>query len=240
VTCPVLLFAEDIRDLSGEPAEVQADWAKAFGSLGRAWADSTQTGRAHPHNKMRGRWHVAEISMSNRIAGVKFVQLRAYVDERGRFMETFRRSWFPERSWDIIQANCSYSRAGVLRGLHYHHRQVDYWFAPTGTLRVGLADLRPGSPTNGASQTLEIGEHNPVGVFIPIGVAHGFLALTDVALTYIVDNYYHGDDERGVAWNDPTLAVEWGVIEPIISARDRENPLMKDLPPDQVPPAYEV
>ena len=182
---------------------------------------------------------MAEIDVSKRIAGVKFVTLKAYADERGKFLETFRRAWFPERSWDIIQTNCSYSRAGVLRGLHFHHRQVDYWFAPTGKLRVGLADLRPGSPTYGASQTLEIGEHAPIGVFIPIGVAHGFLALTDVALTYMVDNYYDGDDERGVAWNDPTLAVEWGMSEPIVSDRDRQNPLLRDLDPKQIPPPYQ-
>jgi dTDP-4-dehydrorhamnose 3,5-epimerase len=182
---------------------------------------------------------MAEVEISNLIAGVKFVHLKSYADDRGKFLETFRRSWFPERSWDIVQANCSYSRAGVLRGLHYHHRQVDYWFVPTGVLRVGLADLRPGSPTYAASQTLEIGEQNPIGVFIPIGVAHGFLALTDVVLTYIVDNYYDGDDERGVAWNDPTLAVAWGTTEPIISARDQQNPLLQHLPPEQVPPPYQ-
>jgi len=183
---------------------------------------------------------VAEIKVSDQIAGVKFVHLKAFADDRGKFMETFRRAWFPERSWDIIQTNCSYSRAGVLRGLHFHHRQVDYWFAPTGKLRVGLADLRPGSPTYGASQALEIGEHNPVGVFIPIGVAHGLLALTDAVLTYIVDNYYDGEDERGVAWNDPTLAVAWEADNPILSERDRQNPLLAQLPAAQVPPPFQT
>lgn len=178
---------------------------------------------------------MAHIETSDSIAGVKLVRLTAWSDERGTFMETFRRSWFPERTWDVMQTNCSYSRKGVLRGLHFHHRQVDYWFVPSGEIRVGLADLRPHSPTYRASQTIEIGEHDPVGVFIPIGVAHGFLALTDAALTYLVDNYYDGEDERGVAWNDPALAVAWGVTDPILSNRDRQNPLFRDLPPEQLP-----
>ncbi len=92
-----------------------------------------------------------------RIDGIKYVHLRGFGDERGRFMETFRREWFPERSWDMIQANRSDSVAGVLRGLHYHFHQVDYWYVPRGRIQVGLADLRIGSPTFGSSHVLEIG-----------------------------------------------------------------------------------
>jgi len=178
---------------------------------------------------------MAEIIESNRIAGVKFVRLQVWADDRGHFLETFRREWFPERSWEIVQTNCSYSKAGVLRGLHYHFRQVDYWFVPQGTIRVGLADLRRSSPTWGVSQTVEIGDQNPLGVFIPIGVAHGFVALTNATMTYLVDNYYDGTDEHGVAWNDPDLGVDWGVRDPILSPRDRQNPRLKDISADQLP-----
>jgi len=73
---------------------------------------------------------------------------------------------------------------------------------------------------------LEIGDSNGVGIFIPCGVAHGFYAVTDVTLTYMVDNYYDGGDELGVAWNDPTLKVPWGVTDPILSGRDQKNPLL--------------
>ena len=176
-----------------------------------------------------------EIVESSLIKGVKFAKLRPFEDERGRFMETFRTAWFPERSWDIIQTNRSDSKAGVLRGLHFHHRQVDYWYVVKGTIRVALADLRPSSPTHLATQTVEIGDDNQVGVFIPTGVAHGFVALTDATLTYIVDNYYDGGDENGVAWNDPDLAIDWGVAEPILSNRDRNNARLADIPPDQLP-----
>lgn len=169
------------------------------------------------------------------IDGVKFVQLKSFADERGRFLETFRTEWFPERTWQIVQTNRSDSKAGVLRGLHYHFKQVDYWYVPSGMIRVGLADLRPSSPTYLQSETIEIGDDNQMGVFIPCGVAHGFYALTNATLTYLVDNYYDGDDELGVAWNDPTLGVAWGVETPILSGRDQANALLREISPARLP-----
>lgn len=174
---------------------------------------------------------------SKLISGVYIVKLQIFADERGRFMETFRKEWFPQRSWDIVQSNRSDSKANVLRGLHYHHQQVDYWYVPHGRLRVGLADLRPSSPTHLATQTIELGDHNEAGVFIPIGVAHGFLALTDVTLTYIVDNYYNGgQDEYGVAWNDTDIALDWGTTSPpSLSRRDATNPRLCDIVKEELP-----
>jgi len=169
------------------------------------------------------------IQQSDRIKDVKFVQLRAFNDERGRFLETFRKEWFPERSWEVFQANRSDSKAGVLRGLHYHFRQIDYWYAPAGTVRVALADVRGSSPSYGATEVLEIGGGNEMGVYIPSGVAHGFVALTDATLTYIVDQYYNGADEFGVRWDDPTLAIDWQVQHPILSKRDQDNPLLSEI-----------
>jgi dTDP-4-dehydrorhamnose 3,5-epimerase len=173
---------------------------------------------------------MTEIVESNQIAGVRFARLRAFGDERGRFLETFRKEWFPERTWTAIQGNRSDSAAGVLRGLHFHHRQVDYWYVARGAIRVALADLRQSSPTFRSVQTLDIGDDNQIGVFIPSGVAHGFLALTDATVTYLVDNYYDGSDEHGVAWDDPALNIDWGTDNPLLSPRDQSNPRLQDLP----------
>jgi dTDP-4-dehydrorhamnose 3,5-epimerase len=178
---------------------------------------------------------MAEIVESDVIAGLKFARLQVWADDRGRFVETFRKEWFPERSWDIVQTNCSYSQARVLRGLHYHHRQVDYWSVARGIVRVALVDLRRSSPSHGASQLVEIGDENPLGLFIPAGIAHGFLALTDTILTYLVDNYYNGSDEYGVLWNDPALGIDWGVSNPRLSDRDLQNSLLRDIPAHQLP-----
>ena len=76
-----------------------------------------------------------------------------------------------------------------------------------GRIRVGLVDLRRDSPTYGQSEVVELDADEPRGVFIPCGVAHGFYALTDATLTYIVDNYYDNSDELGVAWDDPDLSL---------------------------------
>jgi dTDP-4-dehydrorhamnose 3,5-epimerase len=176
---------------------------------------------------------VRDIQESTLIQGVFIVKLKAYADARGRFLETFRKEWFPQRSWDIVQTNRSDSKANVLRGLHYHHHQVDYWYVPAGRVRAGLADLRPSSATHLAVQTIEMDDET--GLFIPIGVAHGFVALTDCTLTYLVDNYYDSTDEYGVAWNDPALKVQWGVANPLISERDKKNPLLQDIPPADLP-----
>jgi dTDP-4-dehydrorhamnose 3,5-epimerase len=162
-------------------------------------------------------------------------QLKPTGDERGRFMETFRKEWFPQRSWQILQTNRSDSQPMVLRGLHYHHKQVDYWYVVKGKLRAGLADLRPDSATYMATQTVEMSADNNVGLFIPIGVAHGLVTLEETTLIYVVDNYYDGDDEFGVIWNDPDLNVAWEVSNATRSPREQTNPRRKDIPKDQHP-----
>ena len=96
---------------------------------------------------------MSHIQESAIIKDVQIATLKPFADERGRFMETFRKEWFPQRSWDIIQTNRSDSKAGVLRGLHYHFRQVDYWYVIAGKIRAGLYDLRSNSPTYGQSRS---------------------------------------------------------------------------------------
>lgn len=173
---------------------------------------------------------------SKRIPGVLIVALQPFADERGRFTETFRKEWFPQREWSRIQTNRSDSRAGVLRGLHYHFNQVDYWYLLSGQIRVGLADLRPSSPSYRKTETIDLDAANNRGLYIPVGIAHGFLALSDVTLFYTVDNYYDGSDEYGLAWDDPDIFVPWGAeITPIVSGRDATNPFFKDIPNDRLP-----
>lgn len=175
------------------------------------------------------------IEESTTISGVFLAQLKPHADDRGRFLETFRKEWFPQRSWAILQTNRSDSEPNVLRGLHYHHKQVDYWYVVNGRIRAGLADLRPNSPTYHATQTVEMSAENNLGLFIPIGVAHGFVAIEKSTLIYVVDNYYDGDDEFGVAWNDPDLEVNWDTSNPILSPRDQKNPCLKDIPSQHLP-----
>ncbi|MBD3276724.1 MAG: dTDP-4-dehydrorhamnose 3,5-epimerase, partial [Candidatus Aegiribacteria sp.] len=107
--------------------------------------------------------------------------------------------------------------------LHYHRRQYDFWVPLKGRLRVGLADLRKDSGTCGKSMEVEMDAEKYQGLLIPPGVAHGFAALEEVILVYVVSNYYDGSDEHGIAWNDPALGIDWGIEDPILSKRDSEN-----------------
>jgi dTDP-4-dehydrorhamnose 3,5-epimerase len=172
---------------------------------------------------------VPALEESAAIADVLVVVPDSHGDERGRFVETYRRSWFP-LGREMVQGSRSDKQAGAVVGLHYHLHQADYWYVTRGRARVVLHDLREGSPTEGATQTLELGERNEVGVFIPPGVAHGFASLSDMTLTYLVDSYYNPDDELGVAWDDPDIGADWGLEDPVLSDRDRANPRRKDIP----------
>lgn len=176
------------------------------------------------------------VTESEEVAGVYLVRPRSFGDQRGRFVESYRREWIPGGR-EMIQANRSDKQAGALVGLHYHRHQSDYWYVISGLARVVLVDLRAGSPTEGGSLTFDVGDRpgSEMGVYIPPGVAHGFAALTDLTLTYLVDSYYNPDDELGVAWDDPDLAIDWGVADPVVSKRDTENPRRRELADAELP-----
>ncbi len=169
-----------------------------------------------------------ELIRSTVIDDVVLVRPDVHGDERGRFVETYRRSWFPDRP-EMIQGNRSEKQAGAVVGLHFHLHQADYWYALRGRVRVVLHDLRVGSATDGATEVIDLDGDVDQGVYIPPGVAHGFASLTDVLLTYLVDNYYDDSDEHGLAWDDPAVEADWGVTDPILSKRDQTNPRRGDI-----------
>jgi dTDP-4-dehydrorhamnose 3,5-epimerase len=165
---------------------------------------------------------------SDLIAGVYVVEPDVHSDERGMFVETYRRDWFPGGR-EMLQSNRADRAAGCIVGLHYHLHQADYWYVPSGRARVVLHDLRTNSPTDGSTLAVDLGTrddgtHDHRGVYIPPGVAHGFAAHTNMVITYLVDGYYNPADELGVAWDDPAVDADWGIAEPILSKRDQTNP----------------
>ena len=177
---------------------------------------------------------MATLTPSDVIDGVVVVDPVVHGDERGFFVETYRPSWFPGGR-EMIQGNRGDRQAGAIVGLHYHLHQADYWYVPYGTARVVLHDLRRGGPTDGATICMDLGvgpdgTNAHRGVYIPPGVAHGFGALTDMTITYLVDGYYNPADELGVAWDDPEIAADWGIESPILSGRDQANPRRGDIP----------
>ncbi|HEY7590823.1 MAG TPA: dTDP-4-dehydrorhamnose 3,5-epimerase [Candidatus Limnocylindrales bacterium] len=185
-------------------------------------------------------------SAASRLPGVRFGRVERHGDARGSFRELWRASTFgaldpretgaPAGSEPrFVQANVSTSAAGVLRGLHYHRRQLDYWVVVSGRAIVALVDVRPVTGGRGAAvvETRELAADE--SVVIPAGVAHGFLALEPLELLYLVTNEFDGSDELGFAWDDPAVGVPWPRIEatpdgrPILSDRDRSNPTLAEL-----------
>ncbi|MCL4449565.1 MAG: dTDP-4-dehydrorhamnose 3,5-epimerase family protein [Actinobacteria bacterium] len=169
-----------------------------------------------------------KIAVSEIIADVVVVSTDVHPDPRGTFAETYRRSWF-SLGREMVQANLSRKQAGSVVGLHYHLHQADYWYVVAGHARVVLHDLREGSPSVSKTMHLDMEAHKNLGVFIPPGVAHGFAAVSDITLVYLVDSYYNPADELGVAWDDPDIAADWLVESPVVSERDKTNPCASRL-----------
>ena len=147
--------------------------------------------------------------------GVRRIPLRRFEDERGWFVEIHRAGWF-ERP--MRQTNVSFSRQGVIRGLHYHERgQDDLFVCLQGTARVVVLDLE-----SGETFTEDIGDENPVGILVPGRNAHGFEAITDLLFCYHVTEEYDPEDpdEHEVPWDDPRVRDLWSTQSPILSARD--------------------
>ena len=149
------------------------------------------------------------------IDGVLRIPLQRVADERGWFVELRRDSLLPK---PMRQTNVSFSRAGVVRGLHYHERgQDDLFVCLQGMVRVVVLDLETGE-----TFTEDIGDDNPVAVYVPGHRAHGYEALTDLLFCYhVTEEYDPADpDERGIPWDDPRVRELWSTATPILSARD--------------------
>ena len=188
------------------------------------------------------------------LPGVRYGAVARHADDRGAFRELWRASHFgaiaaaevrtapsdaettQEAAPSFVQANLSSSASGVLRGLHFHRRQLDYWVVASGRAFVALVDLRPMLQDGATAPLVETRELvADEWVVIPSGVAHGFLAMGPLELLYLVTNEYDGSDELGFAWDDPAAAVPWPTAiesadgRPVLSARDQTNPSLADL-----------
>ncbi len=150
------------------------------------------------------------------IEGLRRIPLQRFEDERGWFVELNRASWHEKA---MRQTNVSFSRAGVIRGLHFHERgQDDLFVCVQGRARVVVLDLE-----SGETFTEDIGDENPVAIYVPGRCAHGFEALTDLLFCYHVTEEYDPEDpdEHVVPWDDPRVVDLWSTRSPILSERDQ-------------------
>ena len=173
------------------------------------------------------------------IDGIYIIEPVVFRDERGYFMETYNLQAMKEAGLDIpfVQDNQSLSRKGVLRGLHYQikHPQGKLMRVISGSVYDAVVDLRMEGPTYGKAYGMILSEENQLQLYIPPGFAHGFLVLSDIAvIAYKVTDFYHPNDEGGLAWNDPDIAVQWPIgqldgAELILSDKDQKNPTLQEL-----------
>ncbi|MBA4849163.1 dTDP-4-dehydrorhamnose 3,5-epimerase [Emticicia sp. BO119] len=168
------------------------------------------------------------------IEGLIEIFPRIFGDERGYFLESYHKQAFSDNGipFDFVQDNQSLSSAGVLRGLHFQrepHAQGKLVRVIIGKALDVAVDLRPGSPTFGKHEKFLLDAKTQNMVFIPAGFAHGFLALEQCLFTYKCTNFYNKASEGGIIWNDPDLAIDWGIENPNISQKDLELPRFNDI-----------
>lgn len=176
------------------------------------------------------------------IPAVKLIKPRRFGDHRGFFSETYNKRALAEAgiALDFVQDNHSMSaQPGTLRGLHFQTppaAQDKLVRVVRGAIWDVAVDLRPGSPTYGRWVGADLSAENWTQILIPAGFAHGFLTLTpDTEVEYKVTAFYAPDHDKGLAWDDPDLAIDWplpaGVEHPILSDKDTRQPRFADLPP---------
>lgn len=168
------------------------------------------------------------------IPDLVIVESKVFEDERGFFTEKYRKSEFQQQGLpDFIQDNYSHSRFGVIRGLHYQvspHTQGKLVTVLKGRILDVAVDVRKNSKYFGKWVGIELSDDNNLSFFIPPGFAHGFVALSpEVCFLYKCTTEYNPLSERGIRWDDPDLNIDWKVINPIVSERDKKLPLLKEL-----------
>jgi dTDP-4-dehydrorhamnose 3,5-epimerase len=173
-------------------------------------------------------------ALPTRLPGLISLEPTVHADDRGFFLEAMRQDELEQLGiGDVfVQENHSRSVRNTLRGLHYQagYRQAKLVRVARGRIWDVALDLGPDSSTFGQWEAFTLDDETHRSVFIPGGFAHGFCVVSDVAdVLYRVSTYYDPDLERGVAWDDPDLGIEWPVREPLLSERDRSNPRLRDL-----------
>ena len=171
-------------------------------------------------------------SIATRLEGPLLVRPAVHGDERGFFMETYRRSAYAELGIDddFVQDNHSRSRLGVVRGMHFQAGQAKLVRCARGEIIDVLVDIRRGSPTFGEWEAFPLSDVNGHQIYCPDGFAHGFAVTTDVAdVVYKVSTYYDPGLEAGFRYDDPAVGIEWPDIELIPSARDQNAPTLAEL-----------
>jgi dTDP-4-dehydrorhamnose 3,5-epimerase len=172
--------------------------------------------------------------LDTRLEGPIMLEPDVHGDERGFFLETFRRNSYAELGidHDFVQDNHSRSGRGIVRGMHFQigPGQAKLIRCARGSIVDVVTDIRRGSPAFGEWEAHELSDENHHQVYVPIGFAHGFCVTSEVAdVIYKVSGYYAGDIERGFRYDDPEVGIEWPLEQLIVSERDAVAPLLSEI-----------
>jgi dTDP-4-dehydrorhamnose 3,5-epimerase len=172
--------------------------------------------------------------LPTKLDGVVLLEPAVHGDERGFFVETYSREGWAEHGVEaeFVQHNHSRSGRGTLRGLHFQTEpgQAKLLRCARGAILDVAVDLRRDSPTYGQWEGHVLDDERHRQLFVPVGFAHGFVVLSDVAdVAYLVSSYYDPATEAGIAWDDPDVGVDWQVAEPLLSERDRSAPRLAEI-----------
>lgn len=172
--------------------------------------------------------------IKTKLQGVFIIKPNVFGDTRGFFKECFQATNYRDAgiNHDFVQDNYSRSYKGVLRGLHFQIEkpQGKLVSCPRGAVFDVVVDIDCSSRTFGQYVGIELSESNHYQLFIPPGYAHGFCVLTDIAdFQYKCTNYYDHNDEGGLIWNDPDVAIKWPLDHPILSDKDAKLPTLKEM-----------
>jgi len=168
------------------------------------------------------------------LEGVLLIEPTIHIDSRGRFFESYEKEKYRALGIreDFVQDNQSLSNKNVLRGLHYRvdPEQAKLVRVVKGEVFDVVVDIRKGSPTFGEWQSFILSSTNFLQLYVPVGFAHGFCVLSDVAeFLYKVSEYYSAEKEKGILWNDPDIGINWPISNPVLSDKDEGNPRLRNL-----------
>ncbi|OBZ13448.1 dTDP-4-dehydrorhamnose 3,5-epimerase [Bacillus sp. FJAT-26390] len=173
--------------------------------------------------------------IETKLSGVVLLEPTVYCDNRGFFMESYNEQKASELgiSYSFVQDNHSLSvEAGVIRGLHYQlnpEAQTKLIRVTAGVIYDVVVDIRVGSPTFGQWEGFILSSENKRQLLVPQGFAHGFCTVVkNSEVLYKVNAFYSAEHDRGIAWNDPVLAIDWPISNPITSAKDNKHPFLAD------------
>lgn len=178
--------------------------------------------------------------IETKLPGVVIIEPKVFGDARGYFMESFQAARYDEAgiATPFVQDNLSFSRRGILRGLHLQNPR------PQGKLVQVLqgevfdvaVDVRVGSPTFGQWEGVMLSAENARQYYVPPGFAHGFVVTSDTALfAYKCTDYYMPQSELSILWNDPDIGIDWPIVEPQLSGKDAAGVRLADIDPARLP-----